>query len=103
MNPCEDMRLWYLDIFRNPGKLVTFYRKDKYETWMTDKFLEGMCTLEVPRNLFLSKYKEMTPIEELDQEEKYRMKKTVHEMFPGRTVQFKLEAVKIIYTFGTLL
>jgi len=35
--------------------------------------------------------------------EKKELKKYVHELFPNKTVQEKLEAAKIIYTIGNLL
>jgi hypothetical protein len=62
-----------------------------------------LCSLSLPQTLFMSKYKSLPPIENLEPEEKTKMKKYVHEMFPGKDVEFKLQAAKIIYTVGSLL
>lgn len=70
---------------------------------MTIEYLKFMCESTVSRNLFLSKYKTLPLIETLDPEEKTKMKRFAHELFPGKPVEFKLEACKIIYTVGELL
>lgn len=64
--------------------------------------LKGYCTLEVPRNCFLSVYKKIPPLEALPKEEKSEWKKFINEIFEGKPPKFRLEAVKIIYTISTL-
>lgn len=68
-----------------------------------EEALKTICNLSLAQTLFMSKYKELPPIETLTPEAKLDMKKYVHAMFPGKTVEFKLQAAKIIYTIGTLL
>lgn len=64
--------------------------------------LKFYCTGAVPKMVFLAKYKTFAPIETLTKEEKVEWKKFVNEAFPGTTPQFRLEAVKIIYTIAVL-
>jgi hypothetical protein len=64
--------------------------------------LKAICTLRVPRMLFLDKYKSLPPIEAFEKEDKDGWKKFVNEIFPRTPPQFRLEAVKIIYTVGVL-
>jgi hypothetical protein len=66
------------------------------------KVLPILCTLSLPRTLFLSKYKILTPIEAFREDEKKQWKAFVHELFPDQSKEFKLDAVKIIYTIGVL-
>jgi hypothetical protein len=87
MNPCEEMRQFYIAMFHEKGESV----------------LPVLCSLTIPQNLFMEKYKSLPPIEKLEPEEKTKMKKYVHELFPDKDVAFKLQAAKIIYTIGTLL
>ena len=91
------------ETFNSPQRLAAMYKKDRYEDWMIDSYFKEICASTVLSEAFMSKYKELDPIENLDPEEKTNMKKYVHELFPGRDVVFKLRAVKVIYTFGTLL
>lgn len=87
MNPCEEMRQLFLKMFNERG----------------EQALSFLCTASLPSQLFMSKYKDFAPIETLLPEEKKKMKLYVHELFPGKTVEFKLQAAKIIYTIGTML
>lgn len=103
MNPCEEMRQWYLEIFQSPEKLAKFYQKHVCEDWMSGAFLRGICISTVASNIFMAKYNNFSPIETLDPDEKLDMKKFAHEMFPGENAEFKLRAVKVIHTFGNLL
>lgn len=64
--------------------------------------LPFFCESTVAKRVFLSVYKTLPPIEGFPDEEKREWKKFVHELFPGKDVQFKLDAVKIIYAVGTL-
>jgi len=64
--------------------------------------LKAYCTLAIPRHVFLSKYKSVPPIETIDNEEKIGWRKFVNETFPGTPPEFRLEALKIIYTIGIL-
>lgn len=64
--------------------------------------LKCYCTLSVPRQVFLFKYNSLPQLETIPAEEKTEWKKFVNEIFPGTTPQFRLDAVKIIYTIGVL-
>ena len=64
--------------------------------------LKALCTLRVPRMLFLDKYKSLPPIEAFEKEDKDEWKRFVNEIFPNTPPIFRLEAVKIIYTVGVL-
>jgi hypothetical protein len=86
MNPCESLRQFYLSKFQ----------EDPH------KWLPVLCTLDLSRKMFLNKYASLTPIEDFPEEEKIEWKKFVHELFPDKPVEFKLEAVKIIYVIGIL-
>jgi hypothetical protein len=87
MNPCDEMRQFFLQKFNEQG----------------EESLPILCSLTVPQNLFMDKYKSLPPIETLPPEEKTKMKQYVHAMFPGKDVQFKLQAAKIIYTIGNMI
>lgn len=87
MNPCEEMRQFYIQKFNEQGEAV----------------LPVLCSLTIPQKLFMDKYKSLPPIETLPPEEKTEMKKYVHELFPGKDVHFKLQAAKIIYCIGSNL
>lgn len=83
-NPCEEMRLFFIDNFKKKG----------------EEYLKFICGSLVATTVFMSKYRKFPPIENLDQEEKTNLKKYVHELFPGKTIEFKLRAAKIIYTIN---
>jgi hypothetical protein len=87
MNPCEQMRQFYLQKFNEQG----------------EEALKVLCNLTVPQKLFMEKYKSFPPIETISPEEKTKMKQYVHEMFPDKDVHFKLQAAKIIYTIGSMI
>lgn len=87
MNPCEQMRQFYLQKFNEQGEEV----------------LPVLCSLDLPVKLFMEKYKSLSPIELLDPEEKTKMKQYVHEMFLGKDAEFKLRAAKVIYTIGSCI
>jgi len=87
MNPCEEMRQFFIQKFNEQG----------------GGGLKTICNLSLAQTLFMDKYKSLPPIEALPPEQKIDMKKYVHEMFPGKSIEFKLQAVKIIYTIGTIL
>jgi len=57
----------------------------------------------VSRISFLSAYKYLTPIEEMEEKEKKEMKAYIIALFPNKTTQEKLEACKIVYCLGTLI
>lgn len=103
MSIYEEIRQHYLKIFQSNEELMSWYRTNSFREGMRDEFLCFICGSTVLRTAFLSKYKSFPPLEELEQEQKVIMKKTVHAMFPGQTVQFKLEAAKTLYTFNNLL
>lgn len=52
--------------------------------------------------VFLSAYKNLSPIEQMEKKEKDEMKKYVRDLFPNKTPEEKLIACKIIYTIGSL-
>lgn len=57
----------------------------------------------VSRQAFLSAYKNLPPIEEMEESAKKEMKKYVIELFPEKTSDEMVDACKIIYTIGTLV
>jgi len=67
-----------------------------------EKAVKAYCTLTVPRNIFLSRYKTLPPIETIPNEEKIQWRLFVNEAFPNTTPQFRLDAIKILYCIGTL-
>lgn len=87
MNPCEEMRRFFIQKFHEQGEAV----------------LPFLCESSVSKMVFMAKYKTFPPIETLEPEAKTEMKKYVHEMFPGKDVHFKLQAAKIIYVIGNLI
>ncbi len=87
MNPCEQMRQFFIQKFHEQG----------------EEGLKTICNLSVAQTLFMSKYKDFPPIETLPPEDKTDMKRYVHNLFPGKTVEFKLQAAKIIYTMGNMV
>lgn len=68
-----------------------------------EEAIPGFVNGIVSRQAFLSAYKDLSPIETMDEKEKREMKAYVISLFPEKTAQDKLEACKIIYTIGTLL
>jgi hypothetical protein len=64
--------------------------------------LKAMCTLRVPRMIFLDKYNSLPPIEAFEKADKDEWKKFVNDIFPNTPPKFRLDAVKIIYTVGVL-
>lgn len=68
-----------------------------------EKSLPVLISSRVARMDFMAAYRDLLPIEKMLEQEKIELKKYVHELFPNKTVEEKLEAAKIIYTIGTLL
>ena len=62
-----------------------------------------ICRSSVARKLWLSKYKTMPQLSELDAEEKNKLKIYVNDLFKGETPQFRLEACQIIFTLNQCL
>lgn len=87
MNECESLRQFWIQKFNMRGEEV----------------LPFQCNSSLMKMLWLSKYKELPPIEEMPEKEKKEMKAYVINMFPKKTPEEKLEACKIIYTIGSLL
>jgi hypothetical protein len=87
MNPCESIRQFWVGEFNKFGEQV----------------LPFQCNSTLMRSLWMNKYKELPPIEEMPEKEKKEMKTYVISMFPNKTIEEKLEACKVIYTIGTLL
>ncbi len=67
-----------------------------------EKVLKSFISQSIPRQSFLSAYKNLPPIEELPNEEKVGWRKYVNELLPNTTPEYRLEAIKILYTIGTL-
>jgi hypothetical protein len=87
MSILESLRQFFIEKFNKEGEAA----------------LPFLCESGVSVMAFMAKYKDFPPIEELDPEEKTKMKKYAHEMFPGKTAEFKLRACKIIYVIGSML
>lgn len=89
----------------NNGIIVP--KKDKSGNWIREyvpyqEVLKFYCTGTVARNAFLAKYKTLTPISDFPAEEKTEWKKFVNSIFPDKSPEFRLDAVKIIYCIGIL-
>jgi len=87
MNPCESLRQFWIGEFNKFGEQVLTFQ----------------CTSTLMKKLWLDKYKSLPPIEQMLEQEKKEMKMYVTSMFPGKSVEEKLDACKIIYTIGTLI
>jgi len=87
MNECESLRQFWINRFNRYGEQV----------------LPFQVNSSLMRKLWLSKYKELPPIEEMPEKEKKEMKAYIIAMFPEKTIAEKLEACKIIYTLGSVL
>lgn len=84
MNPCEELRQFWITRFHERGEeIIPFF-----------------VNSTLSRQLWLNKYKELPPIEQMDEKEKKEMKQYVIALFPNKTTAEKLEACKIIYTVG---
>lgn len=68
-----------------------------------ENYLRCLCTGRISKIVFLAAYKKLPPIEEMPDHEKKEMKLYIHELLPGRTVEEKLDACKVLYSIGTLL
>lgn len=66
-------------------------------------YLKFLLEGRVSRMAFMDAYKNLPPINEMPEKEKKEMKLYIHQLFPGESVEFKLEACKVLYTIGTLL
>lgn len=87
MNPCEELRQFWVGQFHARGEeMIPFF-----------------VNTTLSRQLWLNKYKELPPIESMNEKEKKEMKQYVIAMFPNKTTAEKLEACKIIYTVGVCL
>lgn len=99
MNPCELHRTKLLESLQAG---ISFTDNGERKEIGYQEILKFYCRAKVPRTLFLDKYKSLPPIEAYPVEEKQEWKKFVNEIFAGEPPQFRLEAVKIIYTIGIL-
>jgi hypothetical protein len=69
-----------------------------------EKVISGFCKLKVPRDTFLNKYNSLPEkLENMDAEEKTKLKKYVNELFTGETPHFRIDACKIIFTLNYCL
>lgn len=100
MNPCEEMRLFFL---RKLDEAKRIDADNNSNGEMAEEYLKFLCGSTVARNLFMYRYKDFPALETLPAEEKTEMKRYVHNLFPGKPVEFKLQAAKIIYTVGSIL
>lgn len=99
MNPCDSLRNRFLEMLQT-GVRYPYNGETKYVGYQD--ILKFMCTASVPRLLWLSDYKKLPPIEAFPKEEKDQWRKFVNDEFPGTTPEFRLAAIKIIYTIGVL-
>ena len=94
-------------LFADLNTGVRVMKKDAFGKWVESyqeysHTLKSYCTLSVPKEVFLHKYKSLPPIETIPTEEKIEWRKFVNEAFPGTTPEFRLDALKIIYTIGIM-
>lgn len=68
-----------------------------------EKAIPFFCKSAVAKSVFLSKYKTMPQLSEMDAEEKHKLKVYVNELFKEETPIFRLEACKIIFTLNNCL
>ena len=68
-----------------------------------EKVIPFLVDSAISKQAFLSAYKKLPPIEQMDGKEKKEMKKYVVDLFPNKTPEEKIEACKIIYTIGNLI
>ena len=61
------------------------------------------CTLSVPRMVFLEKYKNVEPIENLPDDEQKVLAGYIDEMFPDADEKFKTDARKVVFTLNQVL
>lgn len=87
MNPAESVRQFWIERFNRYGERV----------------LPFQVNSSLMKKLWMSKYNEFPPIEEMPDKEKKEMKAYVISMFQDKTIEEKLEACKIIYTIGSCL
>jgi hypothetical protein len=92
MNPCEEMRRWFLENYTT-----------KSSEKESEEYLKFLLESNVSRMVFMGKYNSLPPIEEMEEKEKKEMKLYVHELLPLKSVEEKLIACKMLYTIGTLL
>lgn len=52
---------------------------------------------------FLSAYKSLPPIDQMEEKEKREMKLYIISLFPNKTTAEKLDACRIVYAIGSLL
>ncbi len=62
--------------------------------------LPFLCESRVSQLCFLSAYKNLEP---MDKNERKSLKVYVNVMFPDKPARFRVNAMRIIYTIGTLL
>lgn len=83
--------------------------QDLIDFWLGKFYARGeelipfFVNCSLPRQVWLSRYKTLPPIEEMPEREKKEMWSYVNDLFPEKTKEEKAEAAKIIYTVGTLL
>lgn len=69
----------------------------------SEKYLKFMLESNISKLAFLDAYKKLPPISEMPEKEKKEMKLYVHQLFPNKSVEEKLDACRVLYTIGTLL
>ncbi len=68
-----------------------------------EKAYNSFINCAVAKKSFLWAYKNVTPIEELNESDKKELKLYVIGLFPNKTPAEKIESCKIIHTLGCLL
>lgn len=102
----NNMLDFFINIFHSGIVYSRQVDDNKYETVYinSEDILKNFCTLNVPRNTFLSKY-ELLPekMDKMAENEKLELKKYVNETFKGETPEFRLNACKVIFTLNQCL
>lgn len=87
MHITESLKNLYVDMFHQQGEPV----------------VRCFCVLDVPRMIFLEKYKSVEPVEKLSDDERSILEGYVNSMFPDADEEFKLEAQKVVFTLNQVL
>jgi hypothetical protein len=68
-----------------------------------EPYLKVIANCAVPSKIVLMKYKELPPIESLEEVQKKELWEYANETFPDETNSFKIRFCEIKYTIGVLL
>lgn len=68
-----------------------------------EPYLKTIANCAIPSKVVRMKYKELPPIESLDEHQKKELWQYANESYPDETETFKIQFVQIVYTIGTFL